>query len=434
MHKEIVQQIDDCNKLLSDKFSTIKSTCKAFVAYYKSFANIQQNYSEQLIKLTKTAGKYMGLKKTVLECRENENPDFSKQLQFNQFGILISILGRNYYKDQKEQNEKNIEELESYLASFQPHDTLDKYTMPKIGDLLKIINSNLKGLINNYIPLFTKFLAPFFDLNPEEIQSEFIKSFIEGALAEIIKIINLHIDENIINNDNSIFSFQIAHELSKLDDFMSSLQINNYQSYYLVMTPFLEYWFNNMQSGEGQSLYTKSVIDYCSLLFKSIEILQDLIDVNDQNKFKQYIKKKFEILINESMNDYSKEIKNSLNYLNSINNPIFTKASISKNNQKNNENEVISNLKELKSVCFRFGNLYFLSEQIKNIQENIIKMNINTIQGVKNEFLNIANDISKLTSKLIVSHFWKKNLFSKINTNFEYQQFKELELEIFQKQ
>lgn len=48
----------------------------------------------------------------------------------------------------------------------------------------------------------------------------FVKQFIDSGIAEIKRIIVLHIEENLINTENANYSFQIAHELSKLDDFL----------------------------------------------------------------------------------------------------------------------------------------------------------------------------------------------------------------------
>ncbi|EAR90123.3 hypothetical protein TTHERM_00354700 (macronuclear) [Tetrahymena thermophila SB210] len=338
---------------------------------------------------------------------------------------------------------------------FNPQDPIDKETLPKIQDVLA--NNNREGLIviSSYIPLFAKHMHRFIDYRQNELKIEFVNNYIENLLSEIIKILELVVEHNMLNNDNSSFAFTIAFEISKLDDILNKYNPERATQYYQLLTPFIDYWFNNLefqcknmlqnclkqenwQTGEGQKLYTRSVVDYCSLMFKSIEVMNQLVNAPETNRFRKQIVKKFEILVYEALNDYSKEVLNSLNYINSIEETQFKKLSTSKLNPQmypnNTENEIISNLKEFKAICYRFGNMQFLHEQIDTVAQDLLQFSSDILNGLKKEFDQNIQKISKLAAMKLVRNYMRKPVFNQILMNFDANQFSMLSVEEFSKQ
>jgi hypothetical protein len=67
-------ELQESNKLIDKKFSNMKTTCKAFKAFFEELSLIEKNYADSLLKLTKTTGDRLGLKECLNGCKEFENP------------------------------------------------------------------------------------------------------------------------------------------------------------------------------------------------------------------------------------------------------------------------------------------------------------------------------------------------------------------------
>jgi hypothetical protein len=52
----------------------MKTTCKAFKAFFEELSHIEKVYADSLLKLTKTTGDRLGLKECLNGCKAFENP------------------------------------------------------------------------------------------------------------------------------------------------------------------------------------------------------------------------------------------------------------------------------------------------------------------------------------------------------------------------
>ena len=73
-NKSLSIELIDTSTIISQKFSNMKSTGKAFIAFFEELCKIEKKYSESLLNLTKTTGDSILLKESLNGCRDFENP------------------------------------------------------------------------------------------------------------------------------------------------------------------------------------------------------------------------------------------------------------------------------------------------------------------------------------------------------------------------
>ncbi|KRX01576.1 hypothetical protein PPERSA_01479 [Pseudocohnilembus persalinus] len=412
--------------IISDKpFQEITNIFKSFWEYLPSDINIINPLINYFFCLASNQINYTHF--------ENFN-----QLTDYVFGSAGYKFGISYYKKCK----------------FDPNQNYDIQTLAKISDILQRQNKDLPQIYMGFIPHIAHSLSPLLFTNKKDIEADLDIKFIENMVEEIIKVLELISEEQIIDDENGQI-FNICLELSKLDDILNQCDQTRVLNYYQVLGKALNTWlikFDDNQKeilykclqnekwdhSEGNKIYTDIVIDYCSLLFKSVDMLKQILSISKENEFKKLIQNKLQAQIFKAVKTYKEFVKKSLKNLvqpqNDQQQQFVQYTGKPTQLIYLTEDQQIHNLTIFKSLCYRLGNLNFIEEQLRVGYLQHFKQDKQLVVQIEESFKETEQYCCKTIAYNLVHVFLKESFCEHLYSEFDSQFFNSVMVEKFQVQ
>ncbi|CAD8213568.1 unnamed protein product [Paramecium pentaurelia] len=217
---------------------------------------------------------------------------------------------------------------------FQQNQISEK-TFNQVSVLLTVMCKECLELEEQYIDYFQKVIQHLLPDNRNN-QNLFFFHFMMGAFSEIYLIlqqVELCIQKGLIPEDKNGNAFSICFTLALIDD---QLLPNNLNAKALqIIGRQIEMWFQQSQQNTlkilqslitkekfldeslqfkelMQQTQTKSIEDFCSILFKSLEALQQVVKFKNENLFKKTINSKIEHILYTAILMYLEQMEQNL--------------------------------------------------------------------------------------------------------------------------
>ncbi|CAD8084485.1 unnamed protein product [Paramecium sonneborni] len=322
---------------------------------------------------------------------------------------------------------------------YQQNQISDK-TFNQVANLVTIMCKECLELKEQYLDHFSKGIQHLFTDNQNH-QSLFFFHFMIGAFSEIFLIleqVELCIQKALISEDKNGNSFTICFALAQIDN---QILPNNLNTKALqIIGRSLEIWFQQSQQNTlkilqsllskekflddtlsfkelMQQTQTKSIEDFCSILFKSLEVLQQVSNFKNQNIFKKTINSKIEHVLYTAIQMYLEQMEQNLQQKSDqivLWFPVIVKSKQSLPfDQKQLAQQQIHLVIEM---MMRICNLNFLQQQYQNLND---QLKLGVLEHLSSDFNTKGKMICKNISKILISEIIYPNLFTPIHQDLK---------------
>ncbi|CAD8177560.1 unnamed protein product [Paramecium pentaurelia] len=365
----------------------------------------------------------------------------------NLFYIVASIsLEFTEYQNTNELMLKIMEQTGHHYYSmiikreqFQQNQISEK-TFNQVSILLTVMCKECLELKEQYIDYFQKGIQHLLPDNRNN-QNLFFFHFMIGALSEIYLIlqqVELCIQKGLIPEDKNGNAFSICFTLALIDD---QLLPNNLNAKALqIIGRSIEMWFQQSQQNTlkilqslitkekfldeslqfkelMQQTQTKSIEDFCSILFKSLEALQQVVKFKNDNLFKKTINSKMEHILYTAILMYLEQMEQNLEQKTNLISYWFpavikSKQSIPLDQKQLAQQQIHLVIEMMMRIC----NLNFLQQQFQHLKD---QLKLEALDHLTSDFNTKGKVICKSISKILINEIISPNLFTPLHQDLK---------------
>ncbi|CAD8098222.1 unnamed protein product [Paramecium sonneborni] len=312
----------------------------------------------------------------------------------------------------------------------------------QVANLVTILCKECLELKEQYIDYFSKGIQHLL-IDKQNIQSLFFYHFMIGTFSEIFLIleqVELCIQKTLISEDQNGNAFSICYALAQIDDqiFPNTLVTKAR----LIIGSSLEIWFEQSQQNAlkilqsllakekflddnlsykelMQQTQTKSIEDFCSILFQSLEVLQQVSNFKNQNIFKKYINSKIEHVLYTAILMYLEHMEQNLQQKSDqilLWFPTIAKSKQSLPQSLNQKQLAQQQIHLVIDMMMRICNLNFLQQQYQNLND---QLKLDVLEQLISDFNTKGKIICKNISKILIAEIIYPNLFTPIHQDLK---------------
>ncbi|CAD8086381.1 unnamed protein product [Paramecium sonneborni] len=417
---DIISKEKSINKTLLEQ----KLKQKNLDRLYKDLLGLITNFWSQLPSDQFFLSAFMNL----FYITANISLQFTNSQNINQLiQYIMEQTGHNYYS------------MVIKREQFQQNQISDN-TFNSVSNLITIICKECLELKEPYIDYFQKGIQQH--LPDKEIkQSLFFFYFMNGAFTEIFLIleqVELCIQNELISEDKNGSAFNICLTLALIDD--QILPYNLITKTLQIIGRSLEIWFQQSQQNKFkilqsilskekfiddtlsqnqliQSKQTKCIEEFCSILCKSIDVLQQVSNLKKDNIFKKTINNKIEHFFYNAILMYLEQMQQDLQ---GKSNQYFLWFSIDSKNQQNIPVDQIQLAKKqihlVIEMMMRICNLNYLQQQYQYLKD---QLKLDLLEYLNSDFNTYGKTICKNISKILIYEIIYPNLFTPIHQDLK---------------